>query len=537
MCFARIIALSGIVLLVLTALAPGRAQQTPFAVMPEAPDILAFANGKMVPAAPIVRAVGGQLSYNKGQLVITRGDTTLRCRVKSQTMEWTRGRTKQTIKLSPEPFELNGEIYVPFLSLVTGLDGLATYQADLPGYLLRVGDTVLHLREVALNMNPAAFRERVPQWYLLAADGSELTRLTYCDNPTGMPAFSPSGDVMAFSRFGALYLRKPDEAEAQVLLPANYDDSERTYAGPCFTSDGQSILFTKFEKNTDEAPHETVGLVKRDGTGETALAAGSAPRPLPGEGAAGVGVNLTTTTAEHILRGGADQGFKPGMLLFTFRRQMVTGLLKVTKVNPTEMYANELADWKGTGIGDKAVTLSQLFTFTASGGQDGAARIGLVHPILGAIDFTPAFSLEGDGMVLSPDGQTLAWTGSSVGNPVVKVAKLNEQTAITLGSGDAPAFSPDGKLVVFIDGNGNLMLIDVDGKNARTLQPSWMGQVERPSFSPDGTEVLFIKNGQLCAIKPAEKTARVLAKGLAVSDYTVCPDGKHLLLMAAPGTP
>ena len=548
MSFPRIAAITGLVLLfvtlpVLAAEAPATADTAaaPFTIVPELPEILAFANGKMVPAAPMVRAVGGEMTYKKTQLTITLGETTLSCRVGKRTMEAARKREKRIIHLTLAPFELNGEVYLPLLSMITAFDGLATYNANIPGYIITVGDTVLRLHETALKVTPAEYREREAQVYLAALDGSELTRLTYSEGPNGLPAISPNGKTLVFARYGALYLRKANAPEAEVLLPASYDEVERTCSAPCFAPDGKTILFTKYERKADEARGtETVGIVELDETGEKKLAEDSPLRLLMTKSAVGIGVLLNTPRGgEVILRGGASQGFTEGMVLFLIRRGTVTGLIKVAKINPAETSAIVLADSLGMSPGDRAIIPAQLSTRILGDGKAAPFRTVLVHPVLGAINYSPLFPLAGGSAVLSPSGLTVAWTADMVGNPIIKVANLVTGEARVLTTGHSPVFSPDGKRIAYLDGNGSLMLIDADGKNATTLQASWQGILSHPAFTPDGTGVLFLKHGTLCVITPGAgaRGARELTKDMAVKDFAVCPGGQHLLLTAVPGTP
>jgi len=550
MFFPRIAATTGLLLLLLlpyacraaTMIAPVEAPEAkPFTIVPEVPDILVFEDGKMVPAAPMVRAIGGAMTSKKGQLAITLGETTLSCQVGKLTMEVARKREKHKIHLTLAPFELNGEIYLPLLSMVTALEGLATYNADIPGYIISLGDAVLHLREVPANAKPAEYQEYGQQVYLAALDGSELIRLTYSNEPTGLPAISPNGQALVFSRFGALYLRKSNQAEAEVLLPANSEDGERTYSAPCFAPDGKTILFRKYERKTDEEHGaETIGTVALDEMGEKALTDDSALLLLMKKSVVGIGTLLNTgRDGEVILRGGASQGFTEGMVLFLIRRGNISGLVKVTKVDQAESSAEVLVDLRGMSPGDKAIIPAQVLTCTTGDGKAVPFHTGLVHPILGAINYTPLFPLEGNDAVLSPTGLTVAWAANEVGNPVIKLANLVTQDTRVLSTGHSPVFSADGKRIAFIDGNGSLMIMDADGKNASSLQPSWQGSLSHPAFTADGAEVLFLKNGRLCAIKPGAgaQAARELVKGITVRDFTVCPDGKHLLLTAVPGTP
>jgi len=74
--------------------------------------------------------------------------------------------------------------------------------------------------------------------------------------------------------------------------------------------------------------------------------------------------------------------------------------------------------------------------------------------------------------------------------------KEDEATRITFGlRANNPSVSPDGKKIVFVyqkDGTANLGIVDIDGKNYRTLTFYNRGeQVYNPKFSPDGKKVIF----------------------------------------------
>lgn len=56
----------------------------------------------------------------------------------------------------------------------------------------------------------------------------------------------------------------------------------------------------------------------------------------------------------------------------------------------------------------------------------------------------------------------------------------------------APAVSPDGKEILFVDGRRTLWIMNVDGSDRREI-PLPKGIYAQPSWSPDGQEIAFVK--------------------------------------------
>ena len=516
MVFARIFAPLGVVLLLLTA-ACLRAQMPLAAVMPEAPDVLAFPEGAVVPAWPIARLLNGQVTYRDQKLTVTCADATVRYRVGKPTVEWTKKRQTKKADFAPAPVEVYGEVYVPLASLVEALEGKLERDAQQGICTLTVGALTLRLRERAVAGVAAQYRDAGAEQYLAGLDGSGCNRLTFSESPAALPAFSPDGDAIAFTRDGALYLRALKEPAAKRLAAAG----KRVYANPCFTPDGQSLLFTCTEDG-----RSMVGTIKIDGSGESLLLDGASPRFLAGAKGGGIGTVLSNNA---LLRGGAEQGFRAEMLLLTIRRQAVTGMLKLLRAEQQQSSADVLADWRGIAPGDKAVPSSQLFSYLTA-----EHSIGLAHPTLGLpLNITPAFPSAADSPAFAPTG-AMVWTvRDEEGSDINYAGKLGD-APVTVAAGHTPALSPDGKLVVYLDAGDNLMLFDVASKNTRCLLPSWMGSLARPSFTPDGTEIVFIRSGQLCATRMEGKGIRTITKDMVVREYAYSPNGKQIVFIAQP---
>jgi dipeptidyl aminopeptidase/acylaminoacyl peptidase len=80
--------------------------------------------------------------------------------------------------------------------------------------------------------------------YVIGADGSELTALTYSAAEERLPRWSPDGKQIVFVRTidgrGQLYLMNADGSKIRALVRSRYDDS-----GPSWSPDGRSIVFSR----------------------------------------------------------------------------------------------------------------------------------------------------------------------------------------------------------------------------------------------------------------------------------------------------
>jgi hypothetical protein len=70
-----------------------------------------------------------------------------------------------------------------------------------------------------------------------------------------------------------------------------------------------------------------------------------------------------------------------------------------------------------------------------------------------------------------------------------------------------------------------------DGKPARLLAH---GHLQTPRFTVDGGYVLFIKDGEVCLVNVDGGDIAQITWGVNVDEYTLTPDGAHLLVFGRP---
>jgi Tol biopolymer transport system component len=129
----------------------------------------------------------------------------------------------------------------------------------------------------------------------------------------------------------------------------------------------------------------------------------------------------------------------------------------------------------------------------------------------------------------APDGRTIAITASTDafnsdvflmrrdGSNLRRLTR-SQGTHDRLGEEHAPDFSPDGKRLVFTsnrDGNSELYVIGVGGRNERRL--TWTPKLDEDAarFSRDGKRILFARDGRIAHMSAAGRDVRELGPGLS----------------------
>jgi Tol biopolymer transport system component len=125
----------------------------------------------------------------------------------------------------------------------------------------------------------------------------------------------------------------------------------------------------------------------------------------------------------------------------------------------------------------------------------------------------------------SPDGTKVAY--SAFGRAVVANADGSSTRGLT--AGESPTWSADGHELAFVgraDGIPSLRVIRVDGTGERTLVPH-VGGGAQPAWSPDGTVIAFNQGNALKVVRPDGTGERTLARNAAGS-IRWSPDGTKL---------
>jgi dipeptidyl aminopeptidase/acylaminoacyl peptidase len=164
--------------------------------------------------------------------------------------------------------------------------------------------------------------------------------------------------------------------------------------------------------------------------------------------------------------------------------------------------------------------------------------------------------------VWAPDGKLIAFSANRTDNPdandnsdifVVEPQTGAKPRALTTnaGSDSAPAFSPDGKSIVYLQGGdskdiwyatNNVAVIPVGGGTPKILTPGLDRNVRSPQFSPDGSKVLFLLeeggNVHLARISPTGGAIeRVIDGERDITSFDVGKSGEIAYVDSQPQQP
>ena len=304
---------------------------------------------------------------------------------------------------------------------------------------------LLFLATVGCSMQPTAIltfsSDLTGNWDIFAieASGDNLANLTQsADQVDSMPAWSPTGQLMAYVSDGTIRIADPDGNVLGSLMPeSSFSDH------PSWSPDGESIAF----HSTMEGNFE-IYTVHRDGQGLKRLThsdvlSDSCPSWSP--------------DGQHIAYG---SGYGGGFELF------IISLDGITVYGPLGSWGGGTCppiDWSPNG---------DLLAF-------GGRQLRIIDWRASEETITSAECTKGQ-PDWSPDGQAIVFAGDNCTNDILQshiyVASVNDNRIIQLTSSEfgaiTPVWSPDGRRIAFISVSSSgrdIMVMDADGSNQQNL--------------------------------------------------------------------
>lgn len=392
--------------------------------------------------------------------------------------------------------------------------------------------------------------ERDGQIWTMSVDGTGQTAFSAITQSfPSRPAFSPDGTKLAFAASDDIWVINIDGSNEHRATNNSVPDRD-----PTWSPDGTKIIFEKAGG---------ISVVNADGSGEYALTAGlSDSRPswssdgtkiaFVRRNASGAGIYTMDASGGNQLRILADNPNQPG------RSEHNNPAWQPTEPHPNTLIISGRITRNGESLAGVSVTLTGTGTGTTTTNALGEYRFEdlvtngnyTVTPTLANHIFTPAKrifeSATSNRIADFSGGQTCATPSCRVNGKVafergsdIYISNA-DGTGVTLlttgGINTDPAFSPDGKQVVFKSnrtGNYEIHRVDVDGTNVVRLTNNTAAD-GAPAYSPDGSKIVFTSaqdgNIEIYTMNASDGSNQIRLTNNTVTDDepTFSPDGTKI---------
>jgi acylaminoacyl-peptidase len=370
--------------------------------------------------------------------------------------------------------------------------------------------------------------------------------------------------------------------QKKPLSPADFFAIELA-ADAQISPDGQWVAYVRqWSDATTDKQYSNIWLVKSDGSGHRPLTTGKthdgSPRWSPdgarlayvsdanGQGQlyvrwmeSGIAAPITSGAIPPQSPVWSPDGTRIAYSQFVPKPPLVIG----TPLTPPPgaqwaappKYTDQLV-FRFDGVGEVPTGFTHVFVVRADGGAPRQVTSG---------DYNHS-SVFGGGISWTPDGAELLVTARRRERPDEELLESDifafnvtsgamRRLTDRLGPDDAPAVSPDGRLVAFVGyderhqgyQNTYLYVMNLDGSNKRAISTRFDGSVSAPSWSADGRGVYAMyeeKGNTKVALFALDGTYRPVAASLGMGvmaygggNYSVARNGTVAWTMSTPSMP
>jgi len=472
-------------------------------IVPSAPEVLVLEGTGVVALTPLAELLGWSVVREDDRITVSCAGHAFRCTAGSRKAE----ADGRAVTLPLAPFFRADEPYLPLRPCVEALGG--TLAGDAKIMTVSFGGDSLALPVVTSPLRAEEFFDDDWELFVMHLDGSGLQRLTYDSRRHNTPEITPDGKHLIFDEYGdhgyVFFRPTGSPVETHLRVPDNMTTSD-----PILDPTGKRVLFSAREHQADGNVRGWFGVAGADGQAMRTWVIGAEPAFNPD------GTLIAYTTHDDgeayvaIVKVGGD-----GL-----------GLL----APGTEPHFSR--DGKQLVFRRYEQGKSMLWLMNLDG--TGARRLG-----------------EGESPVFTPDDRYLIAKREYAVKPDESVSML-----VTIPLTGEPAtvyeatpeqrthaeslceFTPDGKMLVVRENDGvYLMNPDRSGEQRLWGHPGLWHAMYTPVTRELIVDIIGndVERSQLLHVDPQTGQVTPITPGiLDVPNYTLTPDGRHLLFSAIP---